>query len=664
MIHKLLIANRGEIARRIIRTAHGMGIPTVAVFSDADHKAPHVREAEESVRLAGTAASDTYLDIPKIIEAAKATGADSVHPGYGFLAENAEFAKAVRAAGLIFVGPSVDAIAVMGSKLESKKLMQDIGVPTLASTDVTGLSDSETTAAARTIGYPVLVKASAGGGGKGMRIVTEPAALIEAVRGAEREAEAAFGDKTVFLEKYLESPRHIEVQVFGDHFGNHVHLFERECSIQRRHQKIIEESPSPAVDIDLRKRMGAAALAAASAVDYVGAGTVEFLLGEDDDFYFLEMNTRLQVEHPVTEMVTGIDLVRLQLLIADREPMSDSVLMAAMHGHAIEARLYAEDTRAGFLPQTGTLHRFAIPDGVRVDSGVEDGSEVSIHYDPMLAKVIAHAPTRNEAARALALALDHAHIHGVTTNRRLLVEILRHPEFLAGDTDTHFLERHPPAELDDPLPDPVLGRHALAAALARQAINRSETQVLAQVPSGWRNSPSQLQEVSFEIEDREIAVGYRFSRGNTFEATVDGQVLEQVAVPRVSSDWVTIESAGVARAYTVAQVGDRYFVDGPDGASECRELPRFGIEEVEDAAGSLVSPMPGQVVSVSVEEGDEAQAGDVLVIVEAMKMEHSVRATFDGTVSSVHVAAGDQVENDQVLVVVRHADEDNADGTS
>ena len=664
MVHKLLIANRGEIARRIIRTAHAMGIPTVAVFSDADRSAPYVAEAEESVRLPGTAPVDTYLDIPKLIEAARATGADSIHPGYGFLAENADFATASVAAGLVFIGPSPEAIAVMGSKLQSKKLMEDVGVPTLASTDATGLSDSEMTAAARAIGYPVLVKASAGGGGKGMRIVVDPAGLIEAVEGAQREAAAAFADDTVFLEKYLESPRHVEVQVLGDHFGNHVHLFERECSIQRRHQKIIEESPSPAVDIDLRKRIGAAAIAAASAVDYVGAGTVEFLLADDEEFYFLEMNTRLQVEHPVTEMVTGIDLVRLQLLIADREPLSDSVMMAAMHGHAIEARLYAEDTRAGYLPQTGTLHRFHVPDGVRVDSGVEDGSEVSIHYDSMLAKVIAHAPTRNEAARALALALDQAHIHGVTTNRRLLVEILRHPEFLAGDTDTHFLDRHHPSELDDLLPDAVLGRHALAAALARQALNRSESQILAQVPSGWRNSPSQQQQVSFEIEGREIEVGYRFSRANAFEATIDGLALQEVAVPRVSPQAVIIETEGVTRAYSVARVGDRFFVDGPDGASECRELPRFGIEKVEDAAGSLVSPMPGKVVAVSVEEGDDARAGDVLVIVEAMKMEHSVRATFDGTVASVHVAAGDQVENDQVLVVLQHAHEDNVDEPS
>ncbi len=656
MIHTLLIANRGEISRRIVRTAREMGISTVAVFSDADAAAPHVSDADEAVRLTGTAPADTYLNIPAIIQAARATGADAVHPGYGFLAENAAFAQAVADAGLLFVGPSAEAIAVMGSKLESKKLMEGVGVPILPSSDVSELSDSEISVAAREIGYPVLVKASAGGGGKGMRIVSEAAELIESVRGAQREAAGAFGDDTVFLEKYLESPRHVEVQVFGDHFGNHVHLFERECSIQRRHQKIIEESPSPAVDVELRKRIGATAIAAASAVDYVGAGTVEFLLTADDEFYFLEMNTRLQVEHPVTELVTGIDLVRLQLLIADREPLPDTVMMAAMHGHAIEARIYAEDPRAGYLPQTGVLHRFRFPSGVRLDSGVEDGSEVSIHYDPMLAKVIAHAPTRNEAARALALALHQAHIHGVITNRRLLVEILRHPEFLAGDTDTHFLERHPPAELDAPLADSVLGRHALAAALSRQAINRSAAPVLASVPSGWRNSPSQAQSVSFATENGELTVAYQFGRDHALQASIDGVPVPDTTALMVTPEHVILETGGVSRSYSVARVGDHYYVDGPDGASECRELPRFGIEELQDAEGSLVSPMPGKVISVSVAEGDDARSGDVLVIVEAMKMEHSVRAPFDGIVASVHVAAGDQVENDQVLVVLHHAD--------
>ena len=452
-IGTLLIANRGEIAARIIRTAHALGIATVAVYSDPDAEAPYVTMADQAVRLPGAAPADTYLRGDLIIAAAAATGAGAVHPGYGFLSENAAFARACADAGLIFVGPSPATIQAMGDKVAAKATMAAAGVPVLPS--VTVDSDGEHDAAAQ-VGFPLLVKAAFGGGGRGMRLVSDPAQLAGAVGAARREAAAAFGDGTVFLERYVPDPRHVEVQILGDAHGDVVHLFERECSIQRRYQKIVEESPSPAVDGELRAALTKAAVTAGRAAGYTGAGTVEFVLDRDGSFYFLEMNTRLQVEHPVTEEVTGLDLVELQLRVAEGEPLPPEVREAAITGHAIEVRLYAEDVPAGFLPVTGTLHRFAIPSGpgLRVDTGFRDGSVVSPHYDAMLAKVIAHGRTRADAARRLARALRDAQIHGLTTNRDLLVAILREPEFLAGATDTGYLTRHQPAALAGQEPDP------------------------------------------------------------------------------------------------------------------------------------------------------------------------------------------------------------------
>ena len=446
-ITKLLIANRGEIAARIARTAHGLGLRTVAVYSDPDADAPYVTLADEAVRLPGAAPADTYLRGDLIIAAAAATGADAVHPGYGFLSENAAFARACADAGLIFVGPAADTIEAMGDKVRAKAIMADADVPVLPSATVTDTTDL--TAAGASVGFPLLVKAAFGGGGRGMRLVTGPEELAEAVSSGRSEAASAFGDGTVFLERYVTDPRHVEVQILGDAHGNVVHLFERECSIQRRYQKIVEECPSPAVDDDLREALTAAAVAAGWAIGYTGAGTVEFVLDRDGKFYFLEMNTRLQVEHPVTEEVTGLDLVELQLLIAEGEPLPARAREARISGHAIEVRLYAEDVAAGFAPATGVLHRFRFPaaPGIRVDTGFRDGSVVSPHYDAMLAKVVAHGPTRADAARRLARALGQAGIHGVTTNRDLLVAILREPEFLAGGTDTGYLTRHEPAAL-------------------------------------------------------------------------------------------------------------------------------------------------------------------------------------------------------------------------
>jgi acetyl/propionyl-CoA carboxylase alpha subunit len=513
---KLLIANRGEIARRIQRTCREMGIATVAVYSEPDRDAPFVREADEAVALGGATASDSYLRSDRILAAARATGADAVHPGYGFLSENAEFAKACTEAGLLFIGPPAEAIAAMGSKLEAKRRLSAAGVPQLPSCEIdAGTSPKQLAKHADEIGLPILVKSSAGGGGRGMRVVRDAAELPGAVASAAREAESAFGDATVYLERYLEGARHVEVQIFGDSEGRVVHLYERECSIQRRHQKIVEESPSPAVSEGLREALCKAAVAAGEAIGYRSAGTVEFLLAPSGEFFFLEVNTRLQVEHPVTECITGLDLVRLQLEVARGRPLPAQAELPRPRGHAIEVRLYAEDPEREFAPTTGPVHAFAFEDiaGLRVDSGVEAGSEVSVHYDPMLAKCIVWAETRADAAERLAAVLARATLHGPETNRDLLVRILRHPAFLAGQTDTQFLERHRPEALGAPLLSAEGERiHALAAALAFQAERRAAAPVLAALPSGWRNVPSQEQLQVFERRSERLEVRYRFTR--------------------------------------------------------------------------------------------------------------------------------------------------------
>ena len=653
MITKLLVANRGEIAARVMRTAHALGIGTVAVYSDPDADAPFVALADEAVRLPGASPTDTYLRADLVVAAARATGADAVHPGYGFLSENAGFARDCAAAGLTFVGPTPEAIASMGSKLEAKALMAAAGVPVLPGATVEDGTDLDAVAAE--IGFPVLVKAAFGGGGRGMRIVRTSADLHDAVDGARREAASAFGDGTVFLERFVEDPRHVEVQIVGDTAGEVVHLFERECSIQRRYQKIVEEAPSPAVDDALRDRLGSAAVAAGAAIGYTGAGTVEFVLDRGGEFFFLEVNTRLQVEHPVTEMVTGLDLVALQLRIAEGRPLPTEVSGARIDGHAIEVRLYAEDVPAGYLPATGTLHRFSVPAlrGVRVDAGVTDGSVVGPHYDPMLAKVIAHGGTRAEAARTLARALAQAGIHGVTTNRDLLVGILRDAEFLEGGTDTGYLPRHP--ELVTPEPDDRERVRAAAAALARQAENRAGAPVLRGLPSGWRNVGGPPQAVAYEAGDRTLEVTYA-SRRSGLDVAVDGAALAVDAVV-ATPDEVALEVDGVRRTYRVHRAEGHTFVDGPDGSSAFRDVPRFADPNAVAHAGSLLAPMPGTVVRVLAGAGDAVAAGAALVVLEAMKMEHTVAAPVDGVVGEMHVAPGDQVETRQVLAVVTEPEE-------
>jgi propionyl-CoA carboxylase alpha chain len=660
-ISKLLIANRGEIASRVIRTARTLDIATVAVFSDADADALFVHEADEAVRLPGVAPGDTYLRGDLILEAARRTGADAIHPGYGFLSENAGFARQCAAAGVTFVGPPPEAIDSMGSKIEAKKTMAAAGVPVLPGITISTDAEIDGVALATQvnaeIGYPVLVKAAFGGGGRGMRIVRSDGDLLEAVEGARREAVTAFGDGTVFLERYLDAPRHIEVQIFADTQGNVIHLFERECSIQRRYQKIIEEAPSPVVDEALREELGAAAVAAGKAIGYVGAGTAEFVMGSDGRFYFLEVNTRLQVEHPVTELVTGLDLVRLQLLVAEGHPLPEEAVSATIDGHAIEVRLYAEDVPAGFLPATGTVHGFSVPDlpGIRIDAGVTEGSEVGVHYDPMLAKVIAHGPTRDDARRTLARALADSRLHGVVTNRELLVGILREPEFAAGTIDTGYLTRHDPAALSrSSRSAETPGVHALAAALAGQAERRDGQGALGTLPSGWRNVPSGHQEAVFSVDGDELDVRYRLRRGG-IEATVNGDPLVDVRLVAALPDRVDLEVAGVRRACTVRRVGDQSFVDSALGSTTLVEVPRFPEPGSRQAHGSLLAPMPGTVVRVAVEPGEHVTAGTTILVLEAMKMEHSVSAPTDGVVTEIGVTVAQQVDLGAVLAVVEES---------
>jgi propionyl-CoA carboxylase alpha chain len=665
VIARLLVANRGEIARRVLRAARGMGIATVAVFSDPDRDALFVGEADEAVPLGGVTAAESYLRVDALLDAAERTGADALHPGYGFLAESPELAAGCRKRGITFVGPPPEVLAVVGDKVEAKRVMAAAGVPVLPGAEVTGLDGDELAAAAERVGLPVMVKATFGGGGIGMRVVRDPAELRAAVDAARRQAGAAFGDDAVFLERHLQAPRHVEVQVLADTHGRVVHLFERECSVQRRHQKLVEEAPSPAVDADLRRRLGEAAVAAAEAVGYVGAGTVEFLLAGEPNggYYFLEVNARLQVEHPVTEAVTGLDLVRLQLLVAAGEPLPDEAARATLRGHAMEARLYAEDPRRGFLPQAGTLHRFRVPElaGVRVDAGVGDGSVVGVHYDPLLAKVIAHAPGRAEAAGLLAAALDGARLHGVTTNRDLLVGVLRHPAFLAGEIDTAFLDRHPPGELAAGRRDPEAARlHAAAVALAAQAARRAAATVQATIPSGWRNNPSQLQRVDFDGEEGVLAVGYRFGRAGLEALEVDGEPVPGARLWACQPDLVDLEAAGVRRRFEVHRVGDVHYLDGPLGHAELRERPRFPVDRAAagaQAAGSLASPLPGIVRRVAVRPGEPVAAGALLVVVEAMKLEHRISAPTAGRVREVLVAEGQEVDAGAPVAVLEEADD-------
>jgi propionyl-CoA carboxylase alpha chain len=676
MINSVLVANRGEVARRVFRTCAELGLSSVAVFSDADADGalPHVTEADAAVRLPGAAPAATYLRGDLLVTAARAAGADAIHPGYGFLSESADFARAVLDAGLTWIGPPPAAIAAMGSKTAAKKLMADVGVPVLPELAPETAARSD---------LPLMVKAAAGGGGRGMRIVRSLDDLPAAVDAARREARSAFGDPAVFCEPLVEGGRHIEVQILADRHGTVWTLGERECSIQRRHQKILEEAPSPAVSRRLRADLCEAAATAAKTIGYEGAGTVEFLLRPDGRFFFLEVNTRLQVEHPVTECVYGVDLVRLQIEIAEGAKLPERP--PEPRGHAIEVRLYAEDPAQDWRPATGRLHTFEVPGvdaefrapasyGLRLDSGVTDGSEIGVHYDSMLAKVIAWAPTRAAAARRLAAALRRARLHGVTTNRDLLVRVLTEDGFRAGETATDYLDRRGPAgkpraDLVAPLADASAVRlSALAAALADAAANQATARVLGGLPTGWRNVPSQPERKAFAGPAGDIEVTYRCTRaGPRADGYPEVRHIRTTPGRRTASHHdheVTLEIAGVRRVFSVRLIGADppggpgvpggrdVFVDSALGAVALRALPRFADPEDLVPPGSLLAPMPGTVVRVLAERGSTVTAGEPLVVLEAMKMEHRIAAATSGVVTELNVTAGQQVDSGTTLAVI------------
>ncbi|TDB90621.1 biotin/lipoyl-binding protein [Actinomadura sp. KC216] len=658
-ITRLLVANRGEIARRVFATCRRLGIATVAVYSDPDAQASFVAEADAAIALGGTGAAESYLRADAIVAAALQAGADAVHPGYGFLSENSAFAQAVLDAGLAWVGPSPAVIAAMGSKTEARERMDAAGVPVLPGRTLDGARRADLAVLGAEVGYPLLVKAAAGGGGRGMRLVPDAAALAAGVESARREAANAFGDDTVFLERFAGGARHVEIQIMGDRHGRVAALHERDCSVQRRHQKVIEEAPSPAVDDETRGAMSAAAVTAGKTLGYVGAGTVEFLLTEGGEFFFLEVNTRLQVEHPVTELVTGLDLVELQILVAEGRALPPEALAPPLRGHAMEARLYAEDVANGFLPVTGTISRFRIPGDVRVDSGVGGGSVIGPHYDAMLAKVIAHGRTRDEAARKLADALTRAELHGTVTNRDFLVRVLRHPEFLAGAADTSFLERHDPVALAAPLPGAQETAAAVAAAaLARQAGRRRTARAFAGLPSGWRNNRALPQRTAFVLGEREVTVEYALGRTGDLETLrVDGAELPRIVLHQCDGHRVDLEIDGLRRRYDVhSGSGEMVFVNTAEGQIALRDVPRFPGARKAEEAGSLRSPMPGLVARVLVEDGADVHDGQPLLVLEAMKMEHQIVASHRGVVE-LKVREGAQVEAGSVLAVLNAGSE-------
>ncbi|WP_433231767.1 acetyl/propionyl/methylcrotonyl-CoA carboxylase subunit alpha [Actinomadura formosensis] len=644
MFDSVLVANRGEIAVRVFRTLRRLGIRSAAVHTDADALARHVREADEALWI------PSYLDIEAVIAAARACGASAVHPGYGFLAENTAFARACGEAGLTFIGPPAEAIEAMGDKIRAKRTVAAAGVPVVPGRDEPGLSDAELEAAALEIGLPVLLKPSAGGGGKGMRLVRDPADLAGAIASARREARGSFGDDTLLAERFVENPRHIEIQVFADTHGNAVHLGERECSLQRRHQKIIEEAPSPLLDAAARERMGAAAVAVARAVGYTGAGTVEYIVSADrpDEFYFMEMNTRLQVEHPVTELVTGLDLVELQLRVAAGEPLPVTRDDVALDGHSIEARVYAEDPARGFLPTGGRVLALSEP-AARVDSGLDVGTEVGGSYDPMLAKVIVHGADRAEALHRLDRALAGYTLLGVPTNVAFLRALLRHPSVVAGELDTGLVER----VLDELVAGASVPPEVLAAAALERMRALESGDDPWDVPDGWRPgahawtpwiiTPSGGDPVEVRVQGRAASARVAVGDGAPVAAALSGPF--------------TLTYAGRTTSFEAARDGDTLWLGRDGHAWALSEHVRAEGGAASGAAGDgvLRSPMPGTVLAVKAAEGDRVEAGQPLVVVEAMKMEHTVTAPLAGVVAKLPVRAGAQVALDAVLAVIEEA---------
>ena len=658
--NKILIANRGEIACRVMRTAKRMGIATVAVYSDADAKSLHVAMADEAYRIGGDAAKDSYLKVDAVIEAAMKSGAQAVHPGYGFLSENAEFVAACEKADIVFIGPPVSAMESMGSKSAAKAIMEKAKVPLVPGYHGEDQSPELLKTECDKIGYPVLLKASAGGGGKGMRVVEKASDFADALESAKREAIGGFGDDRMLVEKYITKPRHVEIQVFADTQGNALHLFERDCSVQRRHQKVIEEAPAPGMSPELRAKMGDAAVAAAKAIGYVGAGTVEFLLDEDGSFYFMEMNTRLQVEHPVTEMITGQDLVEWQIRVADGETLPCAQDDLSINGHSFEARIYAEDPDKDFLPATGVLRHLRPPaEGphVRVETGVLEGDAISIHYDPMIAKLVVWDENRDAALRRLCTALGDYQVAGTTTNIEFLASVAGHPAFAKGDVDTRFIERHGEALFAEKgrASDTTLALACLDVLLrrveeAKQAASRSKDPYSPwHDTSGWRMNDDNHHELIFIDGEERVEITVHFRAGNYVLELPGGEV---TARGEFNGDGnLAADLNGVRLTATVVRFGDALTVMH-DGANHHLTVfdPAAQAGGDDGPGGRLTAPMPGKIVAVMAKQGDKVQSGTPLLVLEAMKMEHTITAPADGTVSAIHYAVGDQVEDGAELL--------------
>jgi 3-methylcrotonyl-CoA carboxylase alpha subunit len=659
MFDKILIANRGEIAARVIRTARRLGVRTVAVYSEADRDAAHVALADEARAIGPAPVRQSYLDGRTVIQAALASGADAIHPGYGFLSENADFAAACAAAGLVFIGPPVEAIRAMGGKSQAKALMERAGVPLVPGYHGEEQDDAVLAAAARSIGYPVLIKASAGGGGKGMRVVADDAGLAEALAATRREARSSFGDDRLLIEKYLLSPRHVEVQVFADAFGNCLSLFERDCSIQRRHQKVVEEAPAPGMTPELRRRMGQAAVAAARTIDYRGVGTVEFLLDGTGRFYFMEMNTRLQVEHPVTEFITGLDLVEWQLKVASGEPLPLSQDQLRLDGHAIEVRLYAEDPERDFLPAVGTLERLRFPEAgvaVRIDTGVREGDRITPHYDPMIAKLIVWDETRAGAVRRLRSALASVEVAGIATNAAFLSAIARHPAFAAGDLDTAFIERHRADLLPGPqaVPDAVLGLACVGVLLDRQAAAAREAAASGDPHSpwgrtdGWRLNDDGHDCLHLRAGEADVLVPLQF-RPDGYRLELPGGVV--TAGGRLEVDGrLAVDLDGDRRKAGFVRKGNSLWLFCDGQTHVMTVVDALPADDGSADQGGVTAAMHGTIVALLVDPGARVVRGQPLLVMEAMKMEHTLRAPADGTVSALPFPVGAMVEEGAALV--------------
>ena len=653
--NKILIANRGEIACRVMRTAKELGYRTVAVYSVADAGARHVQVADEAVCIGPAQVNQSYLVIDAIIAAAKKTGADAIHPGYGFLSENADFARACEAAGIVFIGPTVEAIHLMGSKRLSKIAMLAAGVPCIPGFEGAAQDEDTLIREAGRIGYPLMIKASAGGGGRGMRLVHEASELAEQIRTARSEAQNAFGSGELILERAVIKPRHVEIQVFGDKLGNIVYLGERDCSVQRRHQKVVEEAPCPVMTATLRQAMGEAAVKAAASVNYVGAGTVEFLLDQSGEFFFLEMNTRLQVEHPVTELITGQDLVAWQIRAAAGQPLPLKQDEIRLTGHAMEVRLYAEDAAHNFLPQTGQVLRWEpeLLDGVRIDHGLVEGQEISPFYDPMLAKIIAYGATRDDARRKLVRAVEECVLLGVNGNQRFLANLLANPEFASGNATTAFIAEHFNADPSLTAQAPAASELAIAAALLYQqsANARAHQRELA----GWRSAGSAPWQFTLKHGEQKHRVNLEVQVAGSQPSLLATVGDTQVSLTLLASDgrWLTLELDGIRRRIAYQQQGEQLWLYGHYGNLELLDVthePAGGQNAA--SSGAVKAPMDGAIVDVLVSEGERVSKGQLLVVLEAMKMEHPMKAGVDGTVRRIGISKGDQVKNRQLLVEI------------